>query len=38
MSATGECFYIGTTTRAALARFKRSVDTSSRSTDPRTAG
>lgn len=37
-SSTGRCFDIGTATRAALARFERSGDPFSGSTDPDTAG
>jgi ADP-ribosyl-[dinitrogen reductase] hydrolase len=38
MSSTGSCFDIGTTTRAALARFQRTEEAYCGSTDPRAAG
>ncbi|MCL4554864.1 MAG: ADP-ribosylglycohydrolase family protein [Actinobacteria bacterium] len=38
MSSTGECFDIGNTVRAALARFERNGDPFSGSDDPMTAG
>ena len=38
LSATGECFDIGTTTRGALARYERVGDPYAGATDPRAAG
>jgi ADP-ribosyl-[dinitrogen reductase] hydrolase len=38
MSVTGVCFDIGTTTRAALARFMQTLEPFSGSTDPRASG